>query len=205
MTSARVLLVRHGQSTWNAEGRWQGWADPPLSELGEQQARDAVEHLGSAGLTRVVSSDLQRARRTGEIIASALKLGSVEVEPDLRERDVGLFSGHTSEENMAAHPDAFDGDGRIVFIPGGETPEQLLGRIVPALLRIAHRHADEVVLVATHGGVIRTIERHLGDPPKTPTPNLGGRWLEVCDGGRIDLGPHLLTIDWELETRPASE
>ena len=205
MTSVHILLVRHGQSTWNAEGRWQGWADPPLSALGEQQARDAVDHLRDAALTRVVTSDLQRARRTGEIIAKALRLGPVEIEPDLRERDVGKFSGNTGAENMALYPEAFDADGRWVTIPGGETPEQLLARVVPALLRIAHRHADERVLVATHGGVIRTLERHLGSPPATSTPNLGGRWLEVCDGGRIDLGPHLLTIDWELETRPASE
>jgi broad specificity phosphatase PhoE len=205
-TSARVLLVRHGQSTWNAEGRWQGWADPPLTELGEQQARDAVEHLRDAGITHVVASDLQRARRTGELIAEGLGIGasSVEVDPDLRERDVGAFSGRTTEENHAAHPEAFDGT-RILYAPGGETAEQVLARVIPALLRIAHRHPGDTVLVATHSGVIRNLERHLGSPPVGNMPNLGGRWLDVCEGGRMDLGDPLLPIEPELTTRPDAE
>ena len=205
VTSVWVLLVRHGQSTWNAEGLWQGWADPPLSPLGEQQALDAVEHLRNAGLTKAVSSDLQRARRTAESIASELGLGEVEVDPDLRERNVGAFSGRTGAELRELYPDCFDAEGRVLRIPNGEEPARLEERAITALLRLAHRHAGERLLVATHSGVIRQLERHLGEPPKAPTPNLGGRWLEVCDGGRIDLGDPLVTVEPELVTRPATE
>src|SRR5207253_5282255 len=84
-TTTAVLLLRHGQTTWNAERRWQGWEDAPLSPLGEQQARDAAAHLVDAGLTRVCSSDLSRARRTAELVADGLGFrGSVFVDAGLR-------------------------------------------------------------------------------------------------------------------------
>ncbi|HEX7166840.1 MAG TPA: histidine phosphatase family protein [Acidimicrobiales bacterium] len=205
MTNARVLLLRHGESTWNAEGRWQGWADPPLSPRGERQALDAAAHLKDAGLTRVVSSDLVRARRTAEIVAAELGLGDVEVEPDLRERSVGEFQGHTTEEVLARWPECFDDARKIVRIPGGETFDAAAARAIPALLRIARRHEGETVLVATHGGIVRAIEAHLGVQRDTGMPNLGGRWLEVCAGGPITAGDMVVTVDADLVTRPASE
>src|SRR5512132_523882 len=78
----RLLLVHHGESTWNADGRWQGQADPPLSELGEQQAADAAVHV--APIDAVWSSNLARARRTAMIIAGARGV-DVRVDPRLRE------------------------------------------------------------------------------------------------------------------------
>ena len=72
-----LLVVRHGQSTWNADGRWQGRADPPLTALGEAQAADAALHVGA--IDEVWSSDLERARRTAEIVAAALGLGASEI------------------------------------------------------------------------------------------------------------------------------
>src|SRR3954464_6700209 len=92
MTS-RVLLVRHGQSEWNAVGRWQGQADPPLSDLGRAQARAAARSLGS--LDAVYASDLQRATETALIIAEQIGIGPVILDPDLRERDAGQWSGLT--------------------------------------------------------------------------------------------------------------
>jgi len=93
--STRVLLVRHGQSTWNADARWQGQADPPLSALGEQQAVDAARHV--AGMDALWSSDLHRARRTAELIGEHLALG-VHVEARLRERHAGEWQGCTRDE-----------------------------------------------------------------------------------------------------------
>ncbi|HEX8581069.1 MAG TPA: histidine phosphatase family protein, partial [Acidimicrobiales bacterium] len=84
MGAGRVLLVRHGQSVWNAEGRWQGQLDPPLSDVGAEQARAAAAHLD--GVVAVATSDLDRARRTAEILAEALGVGPAIVEPGLRER-----------------------------------------------------------------------------------------------------------------------
>lgn len=206
MATARVLLLRHGQSTWNAEGRWQGWADPPLTPLGEEQARDALAHLRDAGITAVVTSDLQRARRTGEIIAEGLGLGAaaVEVEADLREHSVGEFQGNTVEENKRRFPDAWDGD-RVVAIPGGEPKAEVIARVVPALLRIAHRHPDDVVLVVSHAGVVRILEEHLGVTRDFRLANLGGRWFDVCEGGRITSGEAVTPIEPSHITRPAEE
>src|ERR687894_1848010 len=93
---AGLLLVRHGESRWNARGRWKGWADPPLSDLGRAQAEAAAP--AAAPVDAVVSSDLQRARETAELMAAVLEVDDVLVETDLRERDVGDFTGLTRAE-----------------------------------------------------------------------------------------------------------
>ena len=92
----RVLLIRHGQSEWNADGRWQGQADPPLTDLGRHQALHAARNLGT--VDAIVASDLQRASETALIIAEALGVGPVVLEPGLRERDAGEWSGLTRAE-----------------------------------------------------------------------------------------------------------
>jgi probable phosphoglycerate mutase len=97
----RVLLVRHGQSTWNADGRWQGQADPPLSALGEQQAREAAARLRD--VDALWASDLDRARRTATILGDALGLG-VRVDARLRERHAGPWQGLTREQIEAEWP-----------------------------------------------------------------------------------------------------
>lgn len=198
----RLLLVRHGQSTWNALGRWQGWADPPLSDLGEIQARDAAEHLRGAGLTQVVASDLQRARRTAEIMSTALGLGEVHVEPAFRERDVGEFSGLTRAEIEERWPGILT---KVPYAdpPGGEPWEALARRVKEALTGTAIRFAGEVVLVATHGGVIRTLERMFEVPVPAATPNLGGRWFDV-DGKTVVPGEPVAPVDDEIGTAPPS-
>ena len=84
----RILLVRHGQSTWNADGRWQGRADPPLSELGVRQAEVAAETIADHGITRVWASPLVRAHQTASIVAQRLGL-AVENDTRLQERDAG--------------------------------------------------------------------------------------------------------------------
>jgi probable phosphoglycerate mutase len=200
-----LLLLRHGQSTWNAERRWQGWADAPLSELGEQQARDAAEHLANAGLTVAVSSDLVRARRTAEIVAAALGIGLRAPEPDLRERDVGLWTGLTIPEIEARWPDelAAHRAGRLQRQPEGEDTTTLLKRATNALARIAVDHAGDVPLVVTHGGVIRSLERATGADPPAATPNLGGRWF-VWTGEGFEPGDLVALVDPTLKTAPPS-
>lgn len=102
----RVLLVRHGQSEWNADGRWQGQADPPLTDLGRHQAKHAARNLGV--VDAIVASDLQRASETALIIAGELGVGPLVLEPDLRERDAGEWSGLTRVEIDRAWPGYLD-------------------------------------------------------------------------------------------------
>jgi probable phosphoglycerate mutase len=190
--AGRLVLVRHGQSTWNAQGRWQGQADPPLSPLGEEQAVEAAGRLAGAGVTRVtrvVTSELVRARRTGEIVAEALGLGPVGSDVDLGEYDVGEWSGLTKPEIEELWPGQQKAwfQGRLETTPGGEGRIRFNRRVLAALDRLAagldgdgDGDGDGVVLVVTHGGVIRTIERALGASP-VPIANLSGRWFEVAD------------------------
>jgi broad specificity phosphatase PhoE len=173
---ARLLLLRHGQSVWNAAGRWQGWADPPLSPLGEAQARSAGRHLADLGIERVATSNLQRARRTGELIASELGLGAVEVDEGLRERNVGDWSGLTTAEIEERWPGQIDAwrQGRLPSPPNGEA--DMVPRVLAALVRIAARGGSW--LVVTHGGVIHAVDRRLGAEP-APIYNVCGRWLDA--------------------------
>jgi glucosyl-3-phosphoglycerate phosphatase len=182
---ARVLVVRHGESVWNAESRWQGWADPPLSALGEEQANEAATRLRGAGLVAVASSDLQRARRTASIVAAGLGLAPVTVDPDLRERDVGAWSGLTTDEIEGRWPGMIRAwrRGEVPRPPDGETTEALTSRAVAALGRVAAGLGrDGPVLVVSHGGVVRALERAAGLRAAT-APNLGGRWFSVSPSG----------------------
>lgn len=185
-----LLLLRHGQTTWNAERRWQGWADAPLSALGEQQAADAAAHLAGFGFGRAVASDLGRARRTAALLAAALGIGDeVVVDAGLRERDVGPFSGRLTDDLITEFPDAFDPvTRRALYVPGAEPDEVVLARVTGALVGLVERFPDDRLLVVSHGGVIRLVERHLGVDPGVATPNLAGLWLTV-DAARGVLVP----------------
>jgi broad specificity phosphatase PhoE len=180
---ADLLIVRHGESAWNALGKWQGWADPPLSPEGERQARAAIEPLRGLGLDAVSASDLQRARGTAQILTDGLGLGEVHVDEGLRERNVGEFTGLTREEIDARWPGILAEwrSGRVQQAPGGEGPE-FLERVLAALDRLAERFTGRKVLVVAHGGLIRTVHRHLGGEPGPPH-HLGGLWVHLADHG----------------------
>ena len=184
-----IALVRHGQSEWNAVGRWQGWADPPLSALGRDQARQAVDAVGPVDV--VVSSDLRRALDTAAILAAGLGLEKPAVLPALRERDVGDWTGLTRAEIDQRWPGALAG--RMPDPPGGETYDLLLARVLESVGALACAYGDQKVLAVTHGGFIRALERHLGVDPD-PLPNLGGVDVTVEAGGMV-LGPRRLLLD----------
>jgi broad specificity phosphatase PhoE len=159
-----LLLLRHAQSVWNAEAKWQGWADPPLSRAGEQQARQAgARLLGEEPFHLVVTSDLMRARRTGEILAQWLTPSPLlEIEPDLREYDVGEWTGHTLEQIEARWPGelARFGARQLSAPPGGEDRTAFDERVLEAAQRVAERAATaglQRLLVVVHGGVVRTL------------------------------------------------
>ncbi|HEX7277273.1 MAG TPA: histidine phosphatase family protein [Acidimicrobiales bacterium] len=207
----RLALVRHGQSTWNALGRWQGQADPPLSPLGEEQAVEAAEQLQGTGVTGVVTSDLVRARRTGEIVADALGVGPVIVCPELREYDVGHWSGLTKPEIEARWPGQQSEwfGGRLPTTPGGEGRAHFDRRVMDAVLRVAaESDPGSVLVVVTHGGVIRALERAAGASP-VPIANLSGRWFEVAADGdgqepALRAGPPLTLVGTDHRTASPS-
>lgn len=171
--TTRILLVRHGQSDWNAIGRWQGQADPPLSDLGRLQAHEAARAVGA--VDAVWSSDLQRAAATAAIIAEAIGVGPVVVDPDLRERDAGEFSGLTRPEIDQRFPGYLAGGRRP---PGWELDDHLLARATRALRRIAAEVPGGDVLAVTHGGLVYTLEESQGLPHQR-LANAEGRWVEV--------------------------
>lgn len=139
-----LLLVRHGETDWNAEGRLQGHTDRPLSEFGREQAHRLAGELAGDRLDAIYASDLARARETAEILAE--RLGHpVVLDADLREKDWGTWEGLTSMERVGVE---------LV----GESTEQHQRRMLTALGRIAERHQDGRIVVVTHGGSIRRIQ-----------------------------------------------
>jgi broad specificity phosphatase PhoE len=193
--TTRVLLIRHGQSEWNATGRWQGQADPPLSDLGRRQAREAARAIGA--VDAVWASDLQRAAETAAIISADIGVGPVVLDPDLRERDAGEFSGLTRAEIEERFPGYLEDHRRP---PGWEPDEHLLTRALRVVQEMARAVPGGDVLVVTHGGLVYTLEDHLG-AARARLANAEGRWIAV-DGGRLRLGDRILLADPEDLTVP---
>lgn len=171
-----MLVLRHGQSTWNALRKWQGQADPPLSDLGRSQARLAAGLLANEcpPFDAVVTSDLERARVTGELIAEVIGATRVSTDPRWRENHAGEWQGLTPDEINRDWPGYLGANRRP---PNFESVESTIGRTVAALTSIATGHPGGCVLVISHGGVLRLLRQHLGDPD-TRFPNLAGGWFE---------------------------
>lgn len=181
-------MIRHALSEWNVEGRWQGHADPPLSAQGVAQARAAAAAVGPVGL--VISSDLERARRTATLLAPGARHVT---EPGLREFDVGVWSGRTRAEietEWGAELTLFD-QGRLESPPGGERRADFDTRVRAAANRVSQlvSASGEVrALVVSHGGVLRALarmqawaDRHVG--------HLSGYEAEVKEVGLVLLQP----------------
>jgi 2,3-bisphosphoglycerate-dependent phosphoglycerate mutase len=166
-----LLLVRHGETDWNADGRLQGHTDCPLSDYGRRQAQALAEQLAAGEeLGALYSSDLARARETAEIVGARLGL-PVLPDPDLREKNWGSWEGLTADERDA-----------VEFV--GETTAAHRERTLRALQRIAERHPVAHVLVVTHGGSIRRAQAAaLGIA--LPVLENCGRWTVACEGGRL--------------------
>jgi broad specificity phosphatase PhoE len=143
-----VLLVRHGETDWNREHRWQGWADVPLNELGRRQAAELAGRLRGVRLDAVYSSDLRRAHETAELVAAEHGLPVV-ADPGLREIDVGSWSGLTRPEI----DERFGGE----WPADAETGEEHATRVRAAAARILRAHPGGTVLLVTHGGTIRAL------------------------------------------------
>ena len=188
MNATDLLVVRHGQSEWNAIGRWQGHADPPLSELGRRQAYVAAASIGAVG--GIISSDLQRAAETAAIIAQQLGVGPVMVDERLRERDAGEWTGLGRAEIDKGWPGWIADERRPA---GFEDADSVLTRVVEAFAAIREASPGSSLLVVTHGGVIRAIAKAQG-LADAPVSHLGGLTMRVSTTGQV-VGERLSLLD----------
>jgi broad specificity phosphatase PhoE len=155
-----VILVRHGETEWNLNGRIQGHSDSALTTLGSEQGRRAAERLAGKRIAAVYASPAPRARDTGELIAAPHGL-TVQLVGDLRERCYGRYEGLTvaeiAEQDRAAleqwlpHPNR-----EQLAPPEGESQPYMSQRVMAALRQIVAQHPGETVVIATHGGPIKS-------------------------------------------------
>ena len=128
-----LILVRHGETDWNRDQRWQGHADRPLNETGREQARAIAEELASEQIDAIYTSDLARARETAELIAERAGVPFV-LEPQLREIDVGEWQGLTRPEIEERYPEGFrNWHERGHGWERGETYDELAERVLAAI------------------------------------------------------------------------
>ncbi|HKO67498.1 MAG TPA: histidine phosphatase family protein [Burkholderiaceae bacterium] len=157
----KLLLIRHGETAWNAEHRIQGQLDIPLSPLGILQAARLAECLASESIEAVYSSGQSRAWLTAAPLAARLGLQII-AEPRLRERSFGVFEGLTLDEIAARYPAEFikwrerDPGWRP---DGGESGRQLIDRVMSAVTDIGARHKNQTVALVSHGGVLDVVYR----------------------------------------------
>jgi broad specificity phosphatase PhoE len=184
MTTLRILMVRHGQSEWNARGRWQGQADPPLSPLGREQAARAAMRIATLSrFDAVVSSDLMRAHHTARLIAQELGVEDVHVDARLRENHAGEWQGLTHAEIERDWPGYLDAGRRP---PAFEDPSAVLERTNAAISDLADGHLGGGIVIVSHSGTIRTLVRSVtGRGPRLA--NLAGVWLH-WQGGDLVVG-----------------
>jgi probable phosphoglycerate mutase len=189
----RLVLVRHGQTAWNLEGRAQGHTDIGLDDIGRGQARTLAPYVAAMGPTALWSSDLTRARETAAYLARATGL-PVREDPRLREFDAGARAGLTLAEFAESFPDAHTAwqEGHITgHVPGAETIDDVTARMVPALHDAwDSTPAGETTVVVAHGACLRvSLLAFLGWPESLlgslrGLDNCGWAVVEADAGGR---------------------
>ncbi len=156
-----ILLIRHGQTDWNAQSRWQGHTDIPLNETGQAQAQALARRLAHWPIRAVYSSDLKRAAMTAVPLATSLNLQPV-LDPLWRERDVGDFGGLTSQEARERYPEAWSSmKNGLLSPPNGEDWQALRKRAAAAFEQVTARHEGEMVAVVSHGGTLANVIAHV--------------------------------------------
>lgn len=180
----RLLLIRHGRSTWNAAKRIQGCADPPLDEVGREQARRLAQRLREYPPVALYTSPLQRAQETAEIIGQAL---GVPVVPDerLKEYDVGDITGLTWEQVVEQHPHVarrWTEASESLEIPGEEGDASFQARVADAFGEIIAQHTDGPIGVVAHGGTLGAYLNHLiGLPTRFSPFRFGNGSLSIVE------------------------
>jgi len=176
----QLIAIRHGETEWNSQGRFQGHLNSVLNRAGQAQAEALGEYLVRERFDLLLSSDLGRALETASAIA--MRTGhEIVVEPRLRERRMGIFQGLTPDEAQARYPEAyarFRSHDPDYVIPEGESTRQLFERSVACFTELAERHAGLTLATVTHGGVLAMLYRHarampLEAPRDFPLHNTG--------------------------------
>jgi broad specificity phosphatase PhoE len=180
-------FARHGETDWNAAGRWQGQTDIPLNASGRLQARALAARLLDEGIRAVGTSDLVRARETAEIVCTQLRLTLGHVDRAFRERAYGLFEGLTAAECRARHPEAWatfevEASPRL---PEVEPLDAVTARMVLGLERAAER-MDPPALIVSHGRAIRSLVSRITGAPTPPVLNGSVYRLRVVRGVAVE-------------------
>jgi probable phosphoglycerate mutase len=188
-----LILIRHGETDWNVQGRFQGQIDVPLNATGQHQAALLAERLARERFDAFYASDLLRTRQTAAPAAAKLALDAA-LDAGLREQHFGILEGLSFDEVQARHPEALaawlrhDPD---YALPAGESVRAFHARVVGAVRALAARHAGQRLAVVTHGGVLDMIFRTvhalpLVGPRTCPIPNAGLNHLRVI-GDRLEI------------------
>lgn len=185
-----VLLIRHGQTEWNASGRWQGHEDIPLNEEGRAQARALAQRLSSWPIKVIYTSDLLRAKETAEIVGAPLDLSPI-LDIDLRERNGGFLQGLTGEVIRSEYAEEW---ARLIGgeeIEGVESNTAVQERIWQAFERIASNHKGQMVALVSHGAslgllIAKALGFTLGQRPRfTMRQNTGLSIVEMDGNGPL--------------------
>ena len=171
MATTRVILVRHGETLWNLEERYQGQLDSPLTETGIAQSKALAARLAREHFGALYTSDLGRAMHTAEIIAKQTG-HSIATDARLREQHLGVFQGMSKKElqqKFAQEYALFKAAGPEYVVPDGESADQACGRMLAGLRDLASRQVGDSIVVVAHGGVLTALLRDtLRIPPGAP-------------------------------------
>ena len=195
---SELILIRHGETDWNRELRFQGQVDVPLNEAGRLQAHRVADRLGAEPIDHLYSSDLLRTRQTAAPLAARSARPVTEL-AGLREQNFGRIDGMRVADIQAQHPadwaDWLRFDADHAFEGGGESTRNFYLRVSATLRQLAQAHPDETLAVVTHGGVLDMIRRGaLGLP-------LSGRREALVPNGaigrvRLGAGTRIDILDW---------
>jgi len=172
MKETEIILIRHGETEWNSQQRMQGHTNSDLSSVGQAQIQALGQWMKNAPFDHIYTSDSLRAKQTAEAITQ-FSGHELKIDLRLREKNLGVFEGLTSEEARERHPEVFrlfKTAGSKYVIDEGESTQQLQDRALEIVDEIRIKHPEESVLLVTHGGFIRVVMKHsLGLSLETPT------------------------------------
>ncbi|HIO60861.1 MAG TPA: histidine phosphatase family protein [Deltaproteobacteria bacterium] len=197
MKETELILIRHGETVWNSQQRMQGHSNSDLSEEGRAQIESLGQWMKNVSFDHIYSSDSLRTRQTAEAITK-YSGHTLKIDQRLREKNLGVFEGLTTEEAKERHPEIFrlfKTAGSNYVIDEGESTQQLLDRALEFIEEIRLLQPDQRVVLVTHGGVVRVLIKHtlglsVGSPTRFLIKNTGlfrlvwnEKWLVAQMGG----------------------